>query len=96
VAERAQVRELDQEEGVGCGASAPKNRLGGHLATAQTVLLSAHGMPVSQIAEVTFTSPDRVRNAIRKCARGRTCSGPGLSARRLHAWFRLRRPSGCL
>jgi hypothetical protein len=28
------------------------------------ILLSAQGMPVSQIAEVTFTSPDRVRDVV--------------------------------
>src|SRR5918912_2559087 len=31
---------------------------------AQMVLLSAQGMPVPKIAEVTFTSPDRVRDVI--------------------------------
>jgi len=31
---------------------------------AQTVLLSAQGMPVAKIAEVTFTSADRVRDVI--------------------------------
>src|SRR3954466_16259141 len=31
---------------------------------AQMVLLSAQGMPVAKIAEVTFTSPDRVRDVI--------------------------------
>jgi hypothetical protein len=31
---------------------------------AQMVLLSAQGMPVSKIAEVTFTSDDRVRDVI--------------------------------
>jgi transposase len=31
---------------------------------AQKVLLSAQGMPVAGIAEVTFTSPDRVRDVI--------------------------------
>ncbi len=28
------------------------------------VLLSAQGMPEAKIAEVTFTSPDRVRNVL--------------------------------
>src|SRR5947208_7395255 len=32
---------------------------------AQMVLLSAQGMPAAKIAEVTFTSPDRVRDVIR-------------------------------
>lgn len=31
---------------------------------AQMVLLSAQGMPVAEIAEVTFTSADRVRDVI--------------------------------
>ncbi|ANZ15366.1 helix-turn-helix domain-containing protein [Streptomyces noursei] len=31
---------------------------------AQMVLLSAQGMPVAKIAEVTFTSADRVRDVI--------------------------------
>ncbi len=31
---------------------------------AQMVLLSAHGMPVAKIAEVTFTSRDRVRDVL--------------------------------
>src|SRR4051812_13316599 len=31
---------------------------------AQMVLLSAQGMPVPKIAEVTFTSPDRVRDVL--------------------------------
>jgi hypothetical protein len=31
---------------------------------AQTVLLSAQKMPVAKVAEVTFTSPDRVRDVI--------------------------------
>jgi hypothetical protein len=33
---------------------------------AQMVLLSAQGMPVAKIAEVTFTSPDRVRDVLHK------------------------------
>ena len=31
---------------------------------AQMILLSARGMPAPRIAEVTFTSPDRVRDVI--------------------------------
>lgn len=31
---------------------------------AQMVLLSAQGMPMAKIAEVTFTSADRIRDAI--------------------------------
>jgi hypothetical protein len=62
VAERVGVRELTNEEG---------NRLlrilrrsSGSVVTwrrAQMILLSAQGMPVPRVAEVTFTSADRVR-----------------------------------
>ena len=65
MADRVRVRELSNEEG---------NRLlrivrrdSGSVVTwrrAQIVLLSAQGMPVPRIAEVTFTSPDRVRDVI--------------------------------
>ena len=62
---RVQVRAISADEG---------NRLlrivrrsSGSVVTwrrAQMVLLSAQGMPVAKIAEVTFTSPDRVRDVI--------------------------------
>jgi len=62
---RVQVREISNDEG---------NRLlrivrrsSGSVVTwrrAQMVLLSAQGMPVAKIAEVTFTSPDRVRDVL--------------------------------
>src|SRR5438034_3050502 len=65
VAERVRVREISNEEG---------NRLlrmvrrsSGSVVTwrrAQMVLLSVQGMDVAQIAKVTFTSPDRVREVI--------------------------------
>jgi hypothetical protein len=65
VAERVHVREITNQEG---------NRLlrivrrsSGSVVTwrrAQMVLLSAQGMDVSQIAKVTFTSPDRVRDVL--------------------------------
>jgi transposase len=65
VAERVQVRELTDYEG---------NRLlgivrrsAGSVVTwrrAQMVLLSAQAMPVAQIAKVTFTSKDRVRDVL--------------------------------
>ncbi len=66
MAERVRVREITNDEG---------NRLlrivrrgsGGSVVTwrrAQMVLLSAQGMDTAQIAEVTFTSPDRVRDVI--------------------------------
>ncbi|GAA2495029.1 hypothetical protein GCM10010393_28840 [Streptomyces gobitricini] len=84
VAERVRVREIDDDEGRrllriirrGTGSVVTWRR-------AQMVLLSAQGMPVAEIAEVTFTSADRVRDVIHnfntdgfgplcpKCAGGR-------------------------
>ncbi|MFC4061982.1 helix-turn-helix domain-containing protein [Planomonospora corallina] len=63
--ERVRVREIDDDEGRrllwiirrGTGSVVTWRR-------AQTVLLSARGMPVARIAEVTFTSADRVRDVI--------------------------------
>jgi transposase len=65
MAERVHVREISNEEG---------NRLlrivrrsTGSVVTwrrAQMVLLSAQGMDVAAIAEVSFTSPDRVRDVL--------------------------------
>jgi transposase len=65
VAERVRVRDISNDEG---------NRLlrilrrsSGSVVTwrrAQMILLSAQGMPVARIAEVTFASPDRVRDVI--------------------------------
>ncbi len=60
-----QVREIDDDEGRrllriirrGTGSVVTWRR-------AQMVLLSAQGMPVAKIAEVTFTSADRVRDVI--------------------------------
>lgn len=60
------VREIDDDEGRqllrivrrGTGSVVTWRR-------AQMVLLSAQGMDVAKIAEVTFTSPDRVRDVIR-------------------------------
>jgi hypothetical protein len=65
VAERVKVREIEDDEGRrllriirrGIGSVATWRR-------AQMVLLSAQGMPVAKIAEVTFTSPDRVRDVL--------------------------------
>lgn len=62
VAERVRVREIDDDEGRrllriirrGTGSVVTWRR-------AQVVLLSAQGMPVAKIAEVSFTSADRVR-----------------------------------
>ncbi|MGV9777869.1 helix-turn-helix domain-containing protein [Streptosporangium sp. NPDC003464] len=65
MAERVRVREIDDDEGRrllrtvrrGTGSVVTRRR-------AQRVLLPAQGMPVAKIAEVTFTSPDRVRDVI--------------------------------
>jgi transposase len=65
VAERVRVREIDDDEGQrllriirrGSGSVVTWRR-------AQMVLLSAQGMPVAKIAEVTFTSANRVRDVI--------------------------------
>ncbi|WP_435879806.1 IS630 family transposase [Streptomyces flaveolus] len=65
MAERVRVREIDDDEGRrllriirrGTGSVVTWRR-------AQMVLLSAQAMPVAKIAEVTFTSADRVRNVI--------------------------------
>jgi transposase len=65
MAERVQVREIDDDEGQrllrivrrGTGSVVTWRR-------AQMVLLSAQGMASGKIAEVTFTSPDRVRDVI--------------------------------
>jgi transposase len=65
VAERVRVREIDEDEG---GRLLRIIRRGtGSVVTwrrAQMVLLSAQGMSVAKIAEVTFTSCDRVRDVI--------------------------------
>ncbi|MFF4138857.1 IS630 family transposase [Streptomyces mirabilis] len=63
--ERVRVREIDDDEGQrllriirrGTGSVVTWRR-------AQMVLLSAQGMPVAKIAEVSFTSDDRVRDVI--------------------------------
>ncbi|GAB2805145.1 hypothetical protein GCM10027073_42080 [Streptomyces chlorus] len=65
MAEPVRVREIDSHEGQrllriirrGTGSVVTWRR-------AQMVLLSARGMPVAKIAEVTFTSDDRVRDVI--------------------------------
>ncbi|ANZ13471.1 helix-turn-helix domain-containing protein [Streptomyces noursei] len=65
MAERVRVREIDDDEGRrllrivrrGSGSVVTWRR-------AQMVLLSAQGMPVMKIAEVTFTSADRVRDVM--------------------------------
>jgi transposase len=63
--ERVRVREIDEDEGQrllrivrrGTGSVVTWRR-------AQMVLLSAQGMSVTKIAEVTFTSSDRVRDVV--------------------------------
>ncbi|MFE3907932.1 transposase, partial [Streptomyces sp. NPDC059153] len=65
MAERVRVREIDDDEGRrllriirrGTGSVVTWRR-------AQMVLLSAQGMLVAKIAEVTFTSVDRIRDVI--------------------------------
>ena len=65
MAERVRVREIDDDEGRrlvriirrGTGSVVTWRR-------AQMVLLSAQGMAVPKIAEVSFTSADRVRDVI--------------------------------
>ena len=65
MAEWVRVREIDGDEGQrllriirrGTGSVVTWRR-------AQMVLLSARGMPVGKIAEVTFTSADRVRDVL--------------------------------
>jgi hypothetical protein len=66
MAERVQVRDIDDDERQrllrivrrGTGSVVTWRR-------AQMVLLSAQGVPPARIAEVTFTSADRVRDVIR-------------------------------
>ena len=62
---RVQVRPISNDEGNKLLRTV--RRSSGSVVTwrrAQMVLLSAQGMAVPQIAEVTFTSPDRVRDVI--------------------------------
>jgi transposase len=62
---RVQVRPISDEEG--SRLLRIVRRSSGSVVTwrrAQMVLLSAQGMPVPKIAEVTFTSPDRVRDVL--------------------------------
>ncbi len=65
MAERVRVREIDDDEG---GRLLRIIRRGtGSVVTwrrAQMVLLSAQGMPVTRIAEASFTSDDRARDVI--------------------------------
>jgi transposase len=65
MAERVQVREITNDEGNRLLRTV--RRSSGSVVTwrrAQMVLLSAQGMDVAAIAQVTFASPDRVRDVI--------------------------------
>ena len=65
MAERVRVREITNDEGNRLLRTV--RRSSGSVVTwrrAQMVLLSAQGMDVPMIAQVTFTSPDRVRDVI--------------------------------
>ena len=65
MAGRVRVREITDDEGQ--RLLRILRRSSGSVVTwrrAQMVLLSAQGMPVPRIAEVTFTSPDRVRDVL--------------------------------
>jgi transposase len=65
MAERVRVREISNEEGNRLLRTV--RRSSGSVVTwrrAQMVLLSGQGMDVAMIAQVTFTSPDRVRDVI--------------------------------
>src|SRR5690242_4536973 len=65
MAERVRVREIDDDEGQRLLRIV--RRSSGSVVTwrrAQMILLSAQGMDPAKIAQVTFTSPDRVRDVI--------------------------------
>lgn len=65
MAERVRIREIDNDEGRRLLSSIRRGT--GPVVTwrrAQMVLLSAQGMPVTKIVEVTFTSADRIRDVI--------------------------------
>ena len=65
MAERVRVREITNDEGNRLLRTV--RRSSGSVVTwrrAQMILLSAQGMDVAAIAQVTFTSPDRVRDVI--------------------------------
>jgi len=65
MAERVSVCEISNEDGQRRLRMGPQEqRIGGDLAAAQMVLLSAQGMDVLGIAKVVFTGPDRVRDVI--------------------------------
>ncbi|MFJ8975151.1 transposase [Streptomyces anulatus] len=86
MAERVRVCEIDDDEGQrllriirrGSGSVVTWRR-------AQMVLLSAQGMPVAKIAEVTFTSADRVRDGV-------LLREEGVSFQRIKTWKTSRDP----
>jgi hypothetical protein len=90
VADSVQVREIDDDEGRrllrivrrGTGSVVTWRR-------AQTVLLSAQQMPAAKIAEVTFTSPGRVRDVIHNFRSTRVTCGVQLLRQRL-SWDAVR------
>ncbi|MFI6787055.1 hypothetical protein ACIBG4_06970 [Nonomuraea sp. NPDC050383] len=83
MAERVRVREIEDDEGrrllriirSGTGSVVTWRR-------AQMVLLSAQGMPVVKISEVTFTSPDRVRDVIHNIKAWKTSRDPDHAAKK--------------
>src|SRR5437763_5160736 len=65
MAEHVRVREIDDDEGRRLLRIVRRDS--GSVVTwrrAQMVLLSAQGMDAARIAQVTFTSPDRVRDVL--------------------------------
>jgi transposase len=68
VAKRVCVREITNQEGTRLLRIVRRST--GSVVTwrrAQMVLLSAQGMDPAHIAQVTFTSPDRVRHVLHNC-----------------------------
>ena len=65
MAERVRVREISNQEGTRLlRHRAPVDRVGGDLAAGADGAAHRQGMGVAQIAQVTFTSPDRVRDVL--------------------------------
>jgi Homeodomain-like domain len=95
MAKRVQVRELDQAEGQRLLRSLRRGT--GSVVTwrrAQVLLLSAQRMPVPKIAEVTFTSPDRVRDVIHNFNTDGFERGGGGAAPRRRRRATYKRPYG--
>jgi Homeodomain-like domain len=65
VAERVRVRTISNQEGQPAAAHRSSQlRLGGDLAAGTDGAAQRPGMDIAQIAQVTFTSPDRVRDVL--------------------------------